>query len=73
MDKSEHSLSATSKSKSKARQWTFQQLIITYYSEDLNLIYLFLQKSRWIFHFWPNLTFHIDPQYEKLKFESGVG
>ena len=57
MDKSEHSLSATSKSKSKARQWTFQQLIITYYSEDLNLIYLFLQKSRWIFHFLAKFDF----------------
>ena len=22
---------------------------------------------------WLNFTFHIDPQYEKLKFESGVG
>ena len=22
---------------------------------------------------WPDFTFHIDPQYEKLKFESGLG
>ena len=22
---------------------------------------------------WPNFAFHIDPQYEKLKFESGLG
>ena len=23
--------------------------------------------------FWPSFAFHIDPQYEKLKFESGLG